>query len=455
MAFNWKEYLPEEIAKKLEGKDNIVRIAANSFWLLSDKILRIIVALFVTGWLARYLGVDGFGKLNNAIAFATLFGAFASLGLDSIVIRELVKFPEEKETLLGTAFYLKLIAGFITYLLSAICVILLRPSEGEWINRVLVYIISAGVLFQSFDVIDFYFQSQVKSKYTVFAKNAAFILISLVKISFIVLHKPLIWFGWATLGEMILNAVALILIFQKRKNHISRWSFNNEFAKMIFRQGSAIFIAYVAAYTYMKVDQIMISKYIGDAQAGLFAASAKLYEFCFFIIIVLVPSFYPSLIHVFEKDKRLFYKRYSQVTAFFSVLGYSALAFILLFGNFVVTKLYGDQYAIAATVLKIQIFGMLFMFNGGLRSSYLAIIHRQDIIMITSIVAALFNILFNLYAIPRYGIIGSAWATVLTSFLAVFFSNVFFKDTSVIFKLQLKNLLMPWLAIGRGKKNEL
>src|SRR5271154_2882637 len=135
MAFNWKEYLPEEVAKKLHGKDNIVRIAANSFWLLSDKILRIVVALFVTGWLARYLGVDGFGKLNNAIAFATLFGAFASLGLDSIVIRELVKFPDKKETLLGTAFYLKLIAGFVTYLLSAVCVILLRPSEGEWINR--------------------------------------------------------------------------------------------------------------------------------------------------------------------------------------------------------------------------------------------------------------------------------------------------------------------------------
>src|SRR5437868_5044521 len=97
----WKKYLPSEIVQKLEGKDNIVRIGANSFWLLSDKLLRMLVTLFVTGWLARYLSVDQFGKLNNAIAYAGLFGAFASLGLDSIVIRDIVRYPEKKDSVIG------------------------------------------------------------------------------------------------------------------------------------------------------------------------------------------------------------------------------------------------------------------------------------------------------------------------------------------------------------------
>src|SRR5436190_4882171 len=112
----WKKYLPVEVVAKLEGKDNIVRIAANSFWLLSDKLLRMFVTLFVTFFLARYLSVDQFGKLNNAIAYAALFGAFASLGLDSIVVRDIVRFPEKKDSVIGTSFYLKLFAGILTWI---------------------------------------------------------------------------------------------------------------------------------------------------------------------------------------------------------------------------------------------------------------------------------------------------------------------------------------------------
>ncbi|MCX6291579.1 MAG: oligosaccharide flippase family protein, partial [Bacteroidetes bacterium] len=220
---DWKKWLPEEMAAKLEGKDNIVRIAANSFWLLSDKLLRMFVTLFVTGWLARYLSVDEFGKLNNAIAYAALFGSFATLGLDSIVIRDIVRFPEKKDSVVGTAFYLKLFAGILTWLLSALCVVILRPTEGETISRLLVYIISAGILFQSFDVIDFYFQSQVKSKYTVFAKNSAFIIISLVKIVMIWQKLPLIYFGWAWLAEMVMNAVGLVLVYRRKNHEVGKW----------------------------------------------------------------------------------------------------------------------------------------------------------------------------------------------------------------------------------------
>ena len=96
--------LPEPFASQLAGKENIGRIAANSFWLLSDKILRMLITFFVIAWLARYLSLEEFGKLNNAIAYALLFGSFATLGLDSIVIRDIVKDPSQKDKLLGTAF---------------------------------------------------------------------------------------------------------------------------------------------------------------------------------------------------------------------------------------------------------------------------------------------------------------------------------------------------------------
>jgi PST family polysaccharide transporter len=92
----WVKYLPEFIRVKLESRHGLQAILANTGWLFADKILRMGVGLFVGVWIARYLGPEQFGLWNFAIAFAVLFGAFATLGLDGIVVRELVKNPERQ-----------------------------------------------------------------------------------------------------------------------------------------------------------------------------------------------------------------------------------------------------------------------------------------------------------------------------------------------------------------------
>jgi PST family polysaccharide transporter len=281
----------------------------------------------------------------------------------------------------------------------------------------------------------------VKSKYTVFAKNSAFILISTIKMIMIWTKCPLICFGWAWLGEMMMNAVGLMIVFHRRDHSVKKWIFDKSLAAVLLKQSVAIYIAFIASFTYMKVDQIMISKMLNDTQAGLFAASARIYDLCFFIIVVLTPSFYPSLIHVYEKDKTLFYKRYQQVTDLFTLLGYAVLVFVLLFGDIIIRILYSAPYSPASVVLKIQILGILFMFNGGLRSSFCTITGNLKVIMVTTTASAVLNILLNFYLIRRIGITGSAIATVVTHATSLFFSNAFFKGTLPIFKIQLKSML--------------
>jgi len=75
---------------------------------MAERVLRMAVALFVGVYVARYLGPIQFGQLSYAISFAGLFSALAMLGLDGIVIRELVKDESRRDELLGTAFWLKI-----------------------------------------------------------------------------------------------------------------------------------------------------------------------------------------------------------------------------------------------------------------------------------------------------------------------------------------------------------
>lgn len=138
-----------------------MRYFANTSWLFAEKVLRMIVGLFVGIWVARYLGPEQFGLFSYAQSFVALFAAIATLGLDGIVVRELVKDENRRDELIGTSFWLKLMGAIAVLLLLAIAI---NFTSNDHYTNVLVFIIASATIFQAFNVVDFYFQAQVLSK---------------------------------------------------------------------------------------------------------------------------------------------------------------------------------------------------------------------------------------------------------------------------------------------------
>ena len=117
-----------------------------------------VAGLLVGIWVARYLGPSQFGLFSYAAAFAALFSSIAKLGLDSIVVRDLVREPELRDLYMGTAFWLKLFGAIA--MMAVIGISMLFTTSDDTTN-LYVLIIASGAIFQSFEVIDFYFQSKV------------------------------------------------------------------------------------------------------------------------------------------------------------------------------------------------------------------------------------------------------------------------------------------------------
>ena len=69
----------------------------NTGWLFFERIATAVIALFVSMYVARYLGPSKYGLLNYAISFAGLFSAIATLGLDKIVVRDLVGYKKKRD----------------------------------------------------------------------------------------------------------------------------------------------------------------------------------------------------------------------------------------------------------------------------------------------------------------------------------------------------------------------
>ena len=176
---------------QLKYQSGFRKYFANTSWLLGERILRMAVSLFVGIYVARYLGPENYGLLSYANSFVGIFVALATLGLDDIVVRELVKNPEKREELLGTSFLLKIVGAVLMWL---IIILTVTFTNNDIQTNSFIMIIAFGVVFQAFNVIDFNFQATVKSKYVVYAQFVQLIISSIVKLILVINEASLIWF---------------------------------------------------------------------------------------------------------------------------------------------------------------------------------------------------------------------------------------------------------------------
>ncbi|MGB5893693.1 MAG: oligosaccharide flippase family protein, partial [Ignavibacteriaceae bacterium] len=194
----------------------------NTSWLFAEKILRILISFLVTVLVIRYLGPEQFGLLSYAISFFGLFSAISVLGLESISIRELVKYPGKRDNILGSVFLLRLVGGIVTVILIALTLFISNESTDI---SILILIISTSAIFQSFSVVDYYFRAEVKAKYSVYVMMASVLFTSSLKILIIILEAPLIYFAIAFSVEFLIAAAGFFTVYKNNSLKIINWKF--------------------------------------------------------------------------------------------------------------------------------------------------------------------------------------------------------------------------------------
>jgi len=160
-------------------------------------------------------GPEQFGLFSYVLAFTAIFGGIAKLGLDGIMVRELVNHPEKRDTYLGTAFWLKILGAFIVMGLMAAIV---PFTSNDATTNLFIFIIAVGLIFQSFEVVEFYFQAQVLAKIVSICKVIQLALSSIIKIYLVLTEAELFWFVLVTAFDALSLAVSYFIAYQLRKN---------------------------------------------------------------------------------------------------------------------------------------------------------------------------------------------------------------------------------------------
>ncbi len=429
--------------KKIDTKINFRSVSfkkyfLNTSWLLFEKVARLILNFFVTIAVIRYLGPDQFGLYSYAISFYGLFVAFVSLGLESISIRELVKHPEKRDEILGSVFYTQLLGAVIA--ISLIALTLLITAE-EIFTSSLILIISVSSFFQTFNVIDYYFRSTVKAKYSVYVLFTSILLVSLIKFALIIIKAPLIYFIIAFALEFVFNAIGYFIVYHLQKLKIIQWKFDKELAKSLLKDSWPLILSGVVVSIYMKVDQVLIKNMLDVKEVGYYAAAVRLSESWYFIPVAISNALFPAIVNAKNISKELYLTRLQKL---YDILAWIAIGIsipVSFFSAEIINLLYGSKYLSSAPILTIYIWAGAAVFLGVASSQYLVTENLTKISLMRTSLGMIANVILNIIFIPQYGIVGSAVATLISYTLATF-SIIFFKDTSHQFVMMLKSIFL-------------
>ena len=442
----WIKYLPRFLRDKLTDRHRLQSILGNSTWLLADKALRMGVGLVVGVWLARYLGPERFGRFNYAIAFVALFSPIAIFGLDGIVVRELVRRPECKQEILGSAFAIRIAGSFLAFALALAAILIVR--EGDRQSQWLVGIIAAGMIFQAFDIADLWFQSQVRSRYSVLAKNGAFLVLTAVKIWLILSEAGLVAFAWVATAELALGALGLSIAFSLTGNRWLELRPSWQGVSALLRESWPLLLSGLAAMLYLRIDQVLLAQMAGEREVGLYAAAARLSEMWYLIPPVMVSSVTPFLTEARAESAEVYYRRLLQLFTILARVAYMVAIPVTLLAAPLVSLIYGDAYRQAGVVLAVHIWTILFVFLGAGAVPWIINERLTRLALLQTGLGAATNIALNLYLIPRHGAIGAALAALCSQCVSAWLANGILADGRKLFRLQARAML---LALRFGK----
>ncbi len=425
--------------KSLKNHQGFMKYFRNTSWLFGEKILRMVIGLFVGIWVARYLGPEQFGLFSYAQSFVGLFTAIATLGLDGIVVRELVKNPEKESMLIGTAFFLKLFGAFGVLVILGFAI---GFTSNDNLTNMLIFIIASATIFQSFNVIDFYFQSKVLSKYVVFANVISLFISSIVKIGLILSNAPLIAFAWVILFDSFVLALGFIYFYFRNNLSVKSWKFDKITALELLRDSWPLILSSIVISIYMKIDQVMIKEMLDSEAVGQYAAAVRLSEAWYFIPMVIASSLFPAIINAKKKSEELYYARLQKL---YDLMVWLAIAIALpmtFLSDWIVNLLFGSEYSQAGAVLMIHIWAGIFVFLSVASGKFIVNENLTKQALYRNLIGSIINIILNINFINVYGIVGAAWSTLISYMFAGFLYDLFNQQLKKTFYLKLNALLI-------------
>ncbi|MBK6408195.1 MAG: flippase [Flavobacteriales bacterium] len=414
-----------------------------------DKVVRLGAVLITSIFVTRYLGPELFGQLNYASAFVGIFFALTAMGLDDILIRDIVRRPDRRDQLMGTAAAIKL-GGAVVLFITVMTLAFAKNMDTTTI--MMVFLIASAEFLKPLVVVEQYFYSQVKGRTAAQVNMITVIIASLFRLGLIVVHAPLVWFAWAYIIEMGASAIGFLIAYRREGSTWKNWRYSKETALYLLRQSWPLVIYGLALYVQAKIDQVMIGDILKHTlgekgaleEVGQYSAALKMIEALGFVPGIVVASLAPAITRARATDRKLYEDRLVNQYRLMFILFLLVSVPLFFIAEPVMVLLFGEKFRMAGYLLSLFAIRLFFTNMGVAKSSFITNESMFKYSLVTAVVGATLNITLNYLLIPTYQSIGAIWAMIGSFFVSIFLVDLFFKEARPNFGWMMKGIFTFW-----------
>jgi polysaccharide transporter, PST family len=417
-------------------------IFRNVLALIGGQGLNLVLSGAATILLARYLGAAQLGEFGGLYAYLGLYGWLTTFGLDTILARQVAQNREQAGSILLTGVFLS--AGLAV--VATLIALVLAPTFGfpALLRPLLVFASVDILLLTPFRLPGIVFQVDLRQWYGVgISLVRQFVwLLSLIMLA--AAHASLLWIIVGRSCCAVLE-VGLIYLAIHSKNFLAGpWRLLSGEARSYLSFGFPVAMSTLAVGIYHRIDQVMLHAMASDSVLGNYVASVRLTELVSLFPIAVMTSMFPVLAQTAGEEDR--FRQYLRLSfRSLMAIAFGVCVFVTLFSSLIVRLAYGVKFAPAAPLLAALIWSEVPVFFGVVMSNGLVAANLQNYLPLSTGIGAAANIVLNLYAIPRWGAAGSAWATNISYTLAAILLFFVFRPTRSIAWLGFRILAPPCL----------
>lgn len=387
------------------------KVLKNVSWLVGGRILQMIISFVVNILTARYLGPSNYGLINYAAVYTGFFSSLCSLGLNSIIVKELIDNPNKQGEILGTAAVMKVVASTLSWI--GIVALSMVIDSGEPVTISVVTLCSIGLIFQAMTLFEYWFQSRLESKISAIATLIAYTLMSAYKVVLLINGKSVQWFAVATAIDYLIISIILYLAYRRKKG--PRLSFSYATGKRMLSQSYHFILSTLMVAVYGNTDKFMLKHMLTSSEAvAYYSTAVSICSTWVFVLQAIIDSFNPTIIELHKIDYEQYKKRNQQLYGIVTYLSLFVSLVITLVSKPAIELLYGEAYVGAIAPLRVITWYTAFSYLGVSRNAWLVCEGKQKYLKFLYFSAAIINILLNAILIPFYGATGAAVASLVT-----------------------------------------
>lgn len=409
-----------EIKKLLKNQ-----VFSNMRWLVSGRIIQMAIALVINMITARYLGVNNYGIINYVASYVSFFTPICSLGLESIIIKELVDKPDKQGETLGTAMGMRIISSILSMI--AILSFLVLIDKGNQMMLGVAFVQSMILVFNTADLFEFWYQSRLESKVSVSVRTVGYLITAVYKVAILVFQKSIYWFAFTNTLDMIIAFIFLMIVYKKSGGQ--KLVFNITSGKNMLKISYNFIISGLMVAVYAQMDKIMLGQMLDTYTVGLYSVGIYICSLWNFIPDSMIASLRPGIMEAKNISEELYRKKLKQMYALIIWISILYATCVCIFSKYIILILYGKDYLGARTPLMIAVWYCGFSLMGSARDVWIICEGHQKYSKWFALIGALTNLGLNLLLIPRIGMIGAAVATLVTQIMTGFVVTLFFKNT--------------------------